>query len=265
MAEKYAWVTPDDQPATSENTLRARRVLVVDDHPIVREGLRQLLANEDDLQICAKAETARQARFAITAYNPDLVTVEISLARGDGIELLRNVRAHHPRLRVLVLSTHDEGIYAERLLALGAHGYVMKDAPPDELLLAFRRVLDGDIYMSGTIRAKMVEKFTTGESRLSTDPVDALSQRELQVLHMIGKGMSTSDMARSLYVSVKTIESHRQRIKRKLDLRTGPMLVRYAIKWFTGRDGRVDDRAKPLRAELFPPKQNDSSRRTACS
>jgi DNA-binding NarL/FixJ family response regulator len=241
MTDNGAWVTPEYQPAKSENTLRARRVLVVDDHPIVREGLQQLLANEDDLKICAEAETARQARLAITAHNPDLITVEISLARGDGIELLRNVRAHHPQLRVVVLSTHDEVIYAERLLALGAHGYVMKDAPPDELLSAFRRVLGGDVYVSETIRAKMVQKITTGETLLSTDPVDGLSQRELQVLHMIGKGMITSDMARSLHVSVKTIESHRQRIKRKLDLSTGPMLVRYAIKWFTGRDAPVEN------------------------
>jgi DNA-binding NarL/FixJ family response regulator len=214
-----------------------RRVLIVDDHPIVRQGLRRVMENEDDLTVCGEAETARDARTAIKELSPDVVIADISLKQGDGIELVRDVRAHHPQLPILVLSMHDETIYAERMLSAGANGYIMKQAASEQFLVSLRRVLDGGIYVSEAIGNNMIQKFAAGGTYISANPIDRLSNRELQILHMIGKGMSTRETAHSLNLSVKTVESHRQRIKRKLNLSTGTQLVQYAVNWFTGREG----------------------------
>lgn len=214
----------------------ARRILIVDDHPIVRQGLRRLMENEDDLTVCGEAETARDARIAIKDLNPDAVIVDISLKQGDGIELVRDVRAHHATLPLLVLSMHDEAIYAERMLSAGANGYIMKQAASEQFLVSLRRVMDGGIYVSEAVGSNMIQKFASGGSYVSANPIDRLSNRELQILHMIGKGMSTRETAKSLNLSIKTIESHRQRIKRKLNLHTGAQLVQYAVNWFAGRE-----------------------------
>jgi DNA-binding NarL/FixJ family response regulator len=212
-----------------------RRVLIVDDHPIVRQGLRRVMENEDDLMVCGEAETVRDARIAIKELNPDVVIADISLKQGDGIELVREVRAHYPRLPVLVLSMHDEAIYAERMLSAGASGYIMKQATSEQFLLSIRRILDGGIYVSESVGNNMIQKFATGGSNISSNPIDRLSNRELQILHMIGKGMSTWETAHAFNLSIKTVESHRQCIKRKLNLSTGTQLVQYAVNWFTGR------------------------------
>ena len=214
----------------------ARRILIVDDHPIVRQGLRRLMENEDDLTVCGEAETARDARIAIKELNPDAVIVDISLKQGDGIELVRDVRAHHATLPLLVLSMHDETIYAERMLSAGANGYIMKQAASEQFLVSLRRVMDGGIYVSEAVGSNMIQKFASGGSYTSANPIDRLSNRELQILHMIGKGMSTRETANSLNLSIKTVESHRQRIKRKLNLNTGAQLVQYAVNWFAGRE-----------------------------
>jgi DNA-binding NarL/FixJ family response regulator len=229
---------------------RARRVLIVDDHPIVRQGLRRVMENEDDLVVCGEAETARDARTAIKELNPDVMIADISLKQGDGIELVRDVRAHHPQLPILVLSMHDETIYAERMLSAGANGYIMKQAASEQFLISLRRVLDGGIYVSEAVGNNMIQKFAAGGSYISANPIDRLSNRELQILHMIGKGMSTRETAHSLNLSIKTVESHRQRIKRKLNLHTGTQLVQYAVNWFTGRaaDAAV---AKPAGTEAL--------------
>lgn len=215
---------------------KVRRVLLVDDHPIVRQGLRRLIEQEDDLSVCGEAETARDARSAIKELAPDAVIVDISLKQGDGIELVRDARAHHPALPLLVLSMHDETIYAERMLSAGANGYIMKQAASDQFLVALRRVLDRGIYVSEAVGNSMIRKFAAGGAYISTNPIDRLSNRELQILHMIGKGLSTRESAGALNLSVKTVESHRQRIKRKLNLTTGAQLVQYAVNWFAGRD-----------------------------
>lgn len=224
------------QPVTIGGKRRVRRVLIVDDHPIVRQGLRRVMEHEDDLTVCGEAETARDARTAIKDLSPDVVIADISLKHGDGIELVRDVRAHHPQLPILVLSMHDETIYAERMLSAGANGYIMKQEASDQFLISLRRVLDGNIYVSETVGNNMIQKFAAGGAYSSVNPIDRLSNRELQILHMIGKGMSTRETAQSLNLSIKTVESHRQRIKRKLNLTTGTQLVQYAVNWFTGRD-----------------------------
>jgi len=228
--------TPAAPPPGPLSKKNARRILIVDDHPIVRQGLRRLMENEEDLSVCGEVETARDARIAIKELNPDAVIVDISLKQGDGIELVRDVRAHYATLPMLVLSMHDEAIYAERMLSAGANGYIMKQAASEQFLASLRRVLDGGIYVSEAVGSNMIQKFASGGSYISANPIDRLSNRELQILHMIGKGMSTRETANSLNLSVKTVESHRQRIKRKLNLNTGAQLVQYAVNWFAGRE-----------------------------
>ena len=218
------------------NKRNPRRILIVDDHPIVRQGLRRLMENEEDLIVCGEVETARDARTAIKELSPDAVIVDISLKQGDGIELVRDVRAHYATLPMLVLSMHDEAIYAERMLSAGANGYIMKQAASEQFLVSLRRVLDGGIYVSEAVGSNMIQKFASGGAYISANPIDRLSNRELQILHMIGKGMSTRETANSLNLSIKTVESHRQRIKRKLNLNTGAQLVQYAVNWFAGRE-----------------------------
>jgi DNA-binding NarL/FixJ family response regulator len=237
MAVNNTWVGSSVAQSGLLGTKRSvRRVLIVDDHPIVRQGLRRVMENEDDLMVCGEAESVRDARAAVKELNPDVMVADVSLKQGDGIELVRDVRAHHPHLPILVLSMHDETIYAERMLAAGANGYIMKQAASEQFLVAIRRVIDGGIYVSESIGNKMIQKFAAGGAYLSANPIDRLSNRELQILHMIGKGMSTRETAQSLNLSIKTVESHRQRIKRKLNLSTGTQLVQYAVNWFTGRD-----------------------------
>jgi DNA-binding NarL/FixJ family response regulator len=238
MVASNTWARSPAPPSGPTNGgKRKRRVLIVDDHPIVRQGLRRVMENEDDLVVCGEAESARDARTAIKELNPDVVIADISLKQGDGIELVRDVRAHYPTLPILVLSMHDETIYAERMLSAGANGYIMKQAASDQFLASVRRVLEGGIYVSEAVGSNMIQKFAAGGAYISANPIDRLSNRELQILHMIGKGMSTRETAQSLNLSIKTIESHRQRIKRKLNLATGTQLVQYAVNWFTGREG----------------------------
>jgi DNA-binding NarL/FixJ family response regulator len=236
MAASGTWVRSSTvQSATNTGKRGVRRVLIVDDHPIVRQGLRRIMENEEDVLVCGEAETSRDARAAIKELNPDVMIADISLKQSDGIELVRDVRAHYPHLPILVLSMHDEAIYAERILSAGANGYIMKQAASEQFLVALRRVLDGGIYVSEAVGNNMIQKFAAGGSYVSGNPIDRLSNRELQILHMIGKGMSTRETAESLNLSIKTVESHRQRIKRKLNLNTGTQLVQYAVNWFTGR------------------------------
>jgi DNA-binding NarL/FixJ family response regulator len=214
-----------------------RRVLIVDDHPIVRQGLRRMIEPEPDLVVCGEVQTEREARAAIRALSPDVVIVDISLAQGDGLELVRDVHAQRPDLPMLVLSMHDELIYAERLLAAGASGYIMKHAASDQLLIALRQVLSGDVYLSESLAANLGRTGAEGSSGapVGGDPIDRLSNRELQVLSLIGRGLSSREAAESLGLSVKTVETHRQSLKRKLNLATNAQLLQYAINWYASR------------------------------
>jgi len=214
-----------------------RRVLIVDDHPIVRQGLRRMIEPEPDLVVCGEVQTEREARAAIRALSPDIVIVDISLAQGDGLELVRDVHAQRPELPMLVLSMHDELIYAERLLAAGASGYIMKHAASDQLLIALRQVLSGDVYLSESLAATLGRAGAEGGSGTSggIDPIDRLSNRELQVLSLIGRGLSSREAAESLGLSVKTVETHRQSLKRKLNLLTNAQLLQFAINWYATR------------------------------
>jgi DNA-binding NarL/FixJ family response regulator len=218
-------------PQVSSDQRRAARILIVDSHPIVRAGLRRIIACEDDLLVCAETDSVRGARIAINETRPHVVIVDISLHQGDGIELVRELRALHPKLPILVLSNHDEAIYAERLLSVGASGYMTKQASSEQILYSLRRVLDGGICVSETVAGNMIRRASGGSICRWSDPIDRLSSRERQVLHLFGKGLSTRETANSLNLKVKTIESHRQRIKAKLNLRSGAQLVQFAHNW----------------------------------
>ena len=220
-------------PQVSCAERRVARILIVDSHPIVRAGLRQIIAREADLVVCAETDSVGGACIAINQTHPDVVIADISLNQGDGIELVRAVRAHHPKLPILLLSNHDEAIYAERLLSVGANGYVTKQASSEQILYSVRRVLDGGICVSETVAGNMIRRASAGSIYRSPDPIDRLSSRERQVLHLFGKGLSTRETANSLNLKVKTIESHRQRIKGKLNLRSGAQLVEFAVNWIT--------------------------------
>jgi len=212
-----------------------RRVLIVDDHPIVRQGLRRMIEPEPDLVVCGEVQTEREARAAIRALAPDVVIVDISLAQGDGLELVRDVHAQQPELPMLVLSMHDELIYAERLLAAGASGYIMKQAASDQLLIALRQVLAGERYLSESLAGNLSRAEGASGAGAGADPIDRLSNRELQVLSFIGRGQSSREAAESLGLSVKTVETHRQSLKRKLNLATNSQLLQYAINWYASR------------------------------
>ena len=208
-----------------------RGILIVDDHPIVRQGLAQLIDQEHDLHVCGQAEDAHSAMKAIRELNPDLAVVDISLKDTSGIELIKDVRVQHPDLPVLTLSMHDEGIYAERALRAGARGYVMKQEATERVVTAIRRVLAGEIYVSEGMAAKMVSKLVAGPAQTGGSPVDRLSDRELEVFRFIGTGFGTREMAEKLHLSVKTIETYRAHIKEKLDLIDANELLRTAINW----------------------------------
>jgi DNA-binding NarL/FixJ family response regulator len=212
-----------------------RRVLIVDDHPIVRQGLRRMIETESDLVVCGEVQTEREARAAIRALAPDVVIVDISLAQGDGLELVRDVHAQRPELPMLVLSMHDELIYGERLLAAGASGYIMKQAASDQLLVALRRVLSGGVYVSDSLAGSLGKTRAEGAEGVASDPIERLSNRELQVLSLIGRGLSSREAADGLGLSVKTVETHRQSLKRKLNLATNAQLLQYAINWYGNR------------------------------
>lgn len=203
-----------------------RRVLIVDDHPVVRQGIKLMIEAEPDLTICGEAQTEQQARKLVRELRPDALLVDLSLSEGDGFNVVRDVHAHFPEIRVLVLSMHDEAIYAERLLAEGASGYIMKQAATDQLVTALRTVLRGERFVSDTLKRSL-------ETRREVEgaPSSRLSSRELQVISLIGQGLGTREIADNLSLSVKTVETHRLTIKRKLALDTNAQLVQYAMKW----------------------------------
>jgi DNA-binding NarL/FixJ family response regulator len=203
-----------------------RRVMIVDDHPVVRQGIKLMINAEPDLTICGEAESEQQARRMIRELKPDALVVDLSLGDGDGFNVVRDARAHFPDIRILVLSMHDEAIYAERLVSQGASGYIMKQAATEQLIVALRTVLRGERFLSDTLQRTLSERRTEGG-----DPGSRLSARELQVISLIGQGLGTREIADNLSLSVKTVETHRLTIKRKLALETNAQLVQYAIKW----------------------------------
>ena len=206
-------------------------ILLLEDHPIVRQGLEQTINHEPDLRVCAAVETAEQALEQIKTAHPDLLLLDISLQGANGMEVLKVVRQQHPELRVLILSMHDERVYAMRALGEGAAGYVMKEAATEKVLDAIRRVLQGEVYLSPQMEKRSMRQFVGRRAASKGTPLEHLSKRELEVFDLIGQGQRTRQIAEALHVSVKTVESHRQHIKEKLGLSDGHELVQHAIQW----------------------------------
>jgi DNA-binding NarL/FixJ family response regulator len=208
-----------------------KRLLIVDDHPMMRQGLAQLINHEPDLTACGEADTAAQALKRISADRPDLVLADISLPDRNGLELIKDIQALHPRLPVLVVSMHDEFLYAERVLRAGGRGYIMKQEGGKMLMRAIRQVLSGQIYVSEKMSAKILEIFSGHRAEVTQSPVERLSDREFEVFQLVGQGRGTREIAAQLHLSVKTVEVHRANIKHKLELKRGTDVVRYAIRW----------------------------------
>jgi DNA-binding NarL/FixJ family response regulator len=216
----------------SSSAAKARkRILIVDDHPIVREGLVQQLNREPDLMVCAQASQAAQALSAVVEHQPDLVLVDINLPGRGGLELIRDIRVLRPKMPMLVLSMHDEFVFAERALRAGGRGYLSKEASGEELLKAVRHVLAGEIYVSHTVSTRLLDSLAGKPAARTVSPVEQLTDRELEVFTLIGQARETKEIARRLNMSGKTVEAHRAAIKRKLRLSTGPELTRHAVLW----------------------------------
>jgi DNA-binding NarL/FixJ family response regulator len=215
----------------SQNLGAKKRILVVDDHPIIRQGLALMLNREADLVVCGEAEDATGAMLVMASARPDVLIVDISLNGPDGLDLLKNIRTTHSALPVLILSMHDESIYAERALRAGANGYIMKQEATEKVLVAIRRILNGEIYVSERIANKMLKHYITGASSLKNSSIADLSDRELEVFRLIGEGHGTRQIAEELHLSIKTVESYQAHIKDKLSLRSARELMQHAIQW----------------------------------
>lgn len=208
-----------------------RRIFIVDDHPMMRQGLAQLINAESDLAICGEAENAESALDSIGSLKPDLVLADISLPGKNGLELIKDFHALQPGLPVLVISMHDESLYAERVLRAGGRGYIMKQEGGKKLMQAIRQVLDGKVYVSEKMSADILEIFSGRRAGAEGSPVEQLTDREFEVFQLLGQGKGTRDIAEKLHLSVKTVEAHRANIKTKLKLKSSPELIRSAVRW----------------------------------
>jgi DNA-binding NarL/FixJ family response regulator len=217
--------------ALPNQSLVKKRILVVDDHPIIREGLALLINRQPDLVVCGEAEEAMGALHVLASARPDVLIVDISLNGPDGLDLLKSIRTTHPGLPVLILSMHDESIYAERSLRAGANGYIMKQEATERVLVALRRILNGEVYVSDRVANKMLKHYITGSGSLRNSTIADLSDRELEVFRLIGEGHGTRQIAEELHLSIKTVESYQAHIKEKLSLRSARELMQHAIQW----------------------------------
>jgi len=216
---------------------KMKRIVIVDDHPLFRKGLEQLInSTGDGFCICGEAGDAAEGMTKIRQLKPDLVIVDLSLPGANGIELIKNIRAEFPKLRVLILSMHDESLYALRALRAGAQGYVMKQEALENVIGAIREVLAGRPYLSSEMSAKLITNFASGASGQS-DPTDKLSDRELEILELIGKGRDVHEIANVLHISRKTVETHRAHIKEKLNLKNAREVARFAVQWLENQPG----------------------------
>ena len=217
--------------ATNSSGQRQRkRILIVDDHPVFRDGLLGLIEREGDLTVCGEANDARQALAASERLKVDLILVDIGLPGKSGLELIKDIRAVRPQTSVLVISMHDETLYAERVLRAGGRGYIMKQEGPEKILHAIRQVLNGQVYVSPRISARILDALS-GRRDGAASPIALLTDREFEVLRLIGQGKDSRVVARQLNLSVKTVDAHRAHIKSKLDLKSGTELIVYAARW----------------------------------
>jgi len=207
------------------------RVLLVDDHPILRAGLRKLIDHEPDMMVCGEAEEEPTAFELAGTVQPDVAVIDISLKGSNGIELIKNLKARYPDLPTLVLSMHDESLYAERALRAGSRGYIMKEEAIEQVLVAIRRALAGEIFLSDRMKSKMIQQMASGRGKVVASPIEQLTDRELEVFRLIGEGCSTRQIAGQLHLSIRTVEAYREYIKAKLGLKNATELVQHAFHW----------------------------------
>jgi DNA-binding NarL/FixJ family response regulator len=215
------------------------RVLVIDDHPILRKGVAQLINVQPDFTVCGETDDTRKVISTIQSSKPDVVILDVSLKGASGIEALKDIKAQFPDLKVLMLSMHDESIYGSRALRAGASGYIMKQEAPEIMLEALRKVVKGDVYLSQRLSTRMLNTFVGHDKGALASPMDALSDRELEVFALLGQGHGTRAIAEKLNLSVKTVESHRAHIKEKLNLTNAMELTHHAIQWAQLEAGAV--------------------------
>ena len=214
----------------------AKRIVIVDDHPLFRNGLEQLIQSDSAFAVCGEANNASEAMDVIRKLNPDLAIVDLSLPGANGIELIKNIRAEFPKLPILVLSMHDESLYALRALRAGAEGYVMKHEAMANVIQAIHEVFNGRPYLSPAMAAQVITKFAHRGSQSEADAVERLSDRELEILELIGKGNEVRQIAKLLHLSPKTVETHRAHIKEKLNLQNARQVTRFAVQWVGTRN-----------------------------
>ena len=206
-------------------------IVIVDDHPIVRQGFEQLLEQESDLEVLGGAEDASGALKLIERVRPDLVLLDLSLKHSNGLELIKDLKNLYPRLMILVVSLHDEEIYAERTIRAGARGFIMKGEATERIIVAVRRVLAGDIYLSDKMQAKVLHRMASGETAMPANPLEGLSDREIEVFELMGDGMKNQAIAAKLHISIKTVETYKSHLKTKLKLNDSTELMQHAVAW----------------------------------
>ncbi|MCK6474224.1 MAG: response regulator transcription factor [Planctomycetes bacterium] len=216
---------------SDKHTHTCSRIHLIDDHPVVRSGMKAFLNGEPDIEVCGESAGPQQALAAVAKSQPDLVLVDIGLGETSGLDLIRNLRNHCERTRILVLSMYDEAMYAERALRAGGHGYVMKSEPPETILKAIRHVLAGEVYTSSGVASRLMKRAVGAGAGEQPSPLSSLSDRELEVFRMLGQGLTTREIANTLHLSIKTVETYREHLKRKLNLENASQLIRCAVEW----------------------------------
>jgi len=214
----------------------AKRIVIVDDHPLFRKGLEELIQSDNSLAVCGAAGNASEAMDVIRKLKPEMAIVDLSLPGANGIELIKHIRAEFARLPILVLSMHDESLYAVRALRAGADGYVMKHEAMANVIHAIREIFNGHPYLSPAMAAQVITKFAHRQAEGEVDAVERLSDRELEILELIGKGKEVGEIAKVLHLSPKTVETHRAHIKDKLDLKNSREVARFALQWLNARE-----------------------------
>lgn len=222
---------PRSEVNGSAPAAQSARILIVDDHPVVRRGLAQLIADEPDMEVFGEAATGAEALKCLDDLQPDVVIVDISLKDSHGIELIKQIKARDDQVKMLVWSMHDESLYAERALRAGAMGYLNKEEPIDRVIEAIRQVLRGHVHLSSKMVEKLLHRAVSGSEPHERSNIETLSDRELEVFELIGQGLTTREIAKKLHLSIKTIETYRENVKAKLDLKTGGELTRHAVQW----------------------------------
>lgn len=222
----------DGQPTAGKRKQSdTTRVFIVDDHPVVRQGVGMLVDQQNDMEVCGDAESGPEALKKIGELAPDLAVVDLSLKDSSGMELIKDLQVQHPEIRILVLSMHDETFFAERVLRAGARGYITKAESTLKVVDGIRAVMKGEVYLSDGMSSKMISKLVSGYGQPDKPSVDALTDRELEVFELLGNGYGTREIAEKLHRSVKTIETHRERIKEKLQIDSATDLIKHAVQW----------------------------------